>query len=140
MNREVIDIIESKKAIFVSYDGKNFETGAGMGVSPIISKIRQDKNYFSGKQIGDIVIGKAAALLLVLSGAKSVYGRIMSKAAIEIFKENNIEFKYSEVVEYIHNRTNTGLCPLEDSVKDENNPEKALEKIEERIKLLMKNK
>ena len=121
----------------VAIHGEHIYKADGMGVKPILTPMRNDMGFFKDYEVADTVIGKAAALLLVLSGVKAVYGKIMSRAAVDIFMENGIEHQYGMLVDYIKNREGTGLCPLEDAVKTENNPQKALYKIEEKIEQLM---
>ena len=133
-------IVNSNKHAFIAINKNETYTSDDIGVKPIITKLRQDKEYFKDFVIGDKIIGKAAALLLVLSKVNYVYGKIMSKAAVEVLQSNSIVFEYGEIVDFIQNRTNTGMCPLEDSVKDTCSPENAFFLIEERIKELMKNK
>lgn len=133
-------VINNKQHAFIAINENETYISDDIGVKPIITKLRQDQEYFKDFVIGDKIIGKAAALLLVLSKVKYVYGKIMSKAAVEVLQSNSIVFEYGEVVDFIQNRTNTGMCPLEDSVKDTCSPENAFVLIEERIKELMKNK
>ena len=110
---------------------------AGMGVKPIITPMRENRRFFKGMQVGDTIIGKAAALLLVLSGVEMVYGKIMSKAAVEVFVKHGVAYQYERLVDFIQNRQRDGLCPLEQSVLDEDDPEVAWNKIEKKIEELM---
>ena len=34
-------------------------------------------------------------------------------------EKNNIKYEYNKKVEYIKNRDNTGMCPMENKYKDE---------------------
>ena len=137
MNKIIIEMIEEGEYSLVAISGEDIYKGSGIGIKPIISPMRENVEFFKGKEVGDTVIGKAAALLLVLSGAKAVYGKIMSRTAVIVLASSGINYKYGELVEFIKNRDNTGMCPLEDAVKDENTPEIAIALIEKRIKELM---
>ena len=64
---------------------------SGKCVRPIIVPMRTDRSFFEGKYVADTMVGKAAALLLALSGARYVYGEIMSQAAVPVLKENGME-------------------------------------------------
>lgn len=110
---------------------------SGIGVKPIVSVMREDRYFFKGKYVADTIVGKAAALLFVLSGAKYVYGEVMSKTAISVLEENGILFEYDELVEYTKNREGNGMCPLEQCVRDENDAVVAWIKIENKIAELM---
>lgn len=137
MEQQLIDRIADGQYTCVAKGEKIDYQASGLGVRPIITPMRQDRSFFKGKQVADTVVGKAAALLLVLSGAVEVYGRVMSRSAVEVLKAHGVEYQYDELVDYIQNRTGDGMCPLEQSVLEEENPAKAFDKIEKKIAELM---
>lgn len=139
MNLKIIDLVRGESCTFAAFDGESYYEASGIGVKPIITPMRQNREFFKGKEVADTIIGKAAAMLLVLSGAKAVYGKVMSKGAVQVLKDHGIEISYETLVEYIENRAGNGMCPLEDSVKDEEDIHIAYNKIEKRIEELMKN-
>ncbi len=112
----------------------------GIGVKPIMQWLSQDEAFFENAVVADKIIGKAAALLLILSNVKAVYGRVMSDSAIEILTKYNVPYEYGEKVPNIVNRTNTGMCPLEQSVVDIDTPNEAYIAIKQKISELMKDK
>lgn len=114
-----------------------FYQTSGKGVKPIIFPMRTKRSFFSEKSVADTTVGKAAALLFVLSGAKYVYGEVMSKGAVSVLQENGIKFEYGQLIEHIKNREGTGRCPLEECVQDEVDPAVAWIKIENKISELM---
>ena len=67
----------------------------------------------------------AAALLLVYGGASEVYTPMISKSAVKVFKEHNMIYSADKVVNYIVNKSGTGLCPMEKAVRNVNNPNEA---------------
>ena len=66
INEAVLAIIAEKKYSCVAWRKGICYQAAGMGVKPIITPMRDNRNFFAGMQVGDTIIGKAAALLLVL--------------------------------------------------------------------------
>ncbi|MBQ0036114.1 MAG: DUF1893 domain-containing protein [Firmicutes bacterium] len=88
------------------------------GIMPVISKIRENKDYFLGLEVVDKVVGKASAMLFAYSGAKRVNALILSVAGKEVLDKYNIDYQYDELVPYIINRRNDGMCPMEIVVKD----------------------
>ena len=110
---------------------------SGMGVKPIITPMRTNKKFFQGLQVADTIIGKAAALLLALSGATYVHGCIMSRAAVAVFQRQGMAYEYDHLVDYIYNRQQNGLCPLEQSVLDVEEPEQAWDRLEAKLQELM---
>lgn len=135
---KAIELFKSEDVSFVGLKGNEFITSKGIGVKPIIEQLRGNKKALRGYSIADKVIGKAAAMLLALSEVEFVYGAVMSETAIEVLKQHHIDYSYGECVAYIENRTHTGMCPLEDCVKDCGDVEAAFELIELRIAKLMK--
>lgn len=103
-------------ALYRSYD---------RGVLPLLTFLDSSIN-FSCFSAADKVVGKAAALLYCLLGIRAVYASVLSDAAADIFTRNGIAFSCESKVPSIRNRTNTGLCPMENAVKDIEDPHHAL--------------
>lgn len=87
------------------------------GIIPMIDFIGKnyDLNDFS---VADKIVGRAAAMLFIKAGIKSVYAQVISSSAIELLAKNGIECEWSTQVDHIINRKGTGLCPMEVAVKD----------------------
>ena len=103
-----------------------------------MKELRKERHAFEHGVIADKIVGKAAALMAILGGAKAVYGQVLSESAEKILQIYGIEYAYEEKVPYIENRTKTGQCPLEESVISVDDPEKAFEVLEETIAGLMR--
>ena len=121
-------------------DNKIFYCSNEIGVKPILSKLNENINFYKDADIEDTVVGKAAASLYVLERINFVYAHTLSESAKTYLEKNNIPFKYDELVKEIRNRTNTGMCPLEKSVIDIDDPILAKEAIEDTVKILMSKK
>ncbi len=107
-------------------------TSTERGVKPLIGWL--DGNIdLKGFSAADKVVGKAAAFLYVLLGVSEVYARVMSEAAIRVFTENGITFQCDVSAKNIINRTKTGICPMEETVKEISSPDEALTAV--RLKL-----
>lgn len=105
------------------------------GVKPLIQLIKSQDN-FKGFCAADKVVGKAAAMLYVLLGVKEVYANVMSKSAVNILIRHNILPFCDITTKSIRNRTGTGLCPMEQTVKNIESPKQSYEAIIEKIKLM----
>ncbi len=138
MKNKIIEILKENKYSCVALDenGVYYES-VGIGVKPIITPMRDDKYFFKDKYVGDKIVGKAAALLLILSGAKYVYGLVMSKGAVEMLSKYGVDYSFGTLVDFIENRTKTGMCPLEECVKDCDDKDLAFDIIERKICELM---
>ena len=112
----------------------------GIGVKPLMAFLREDGRFFEGAAVADKVVGKAAALLLVKGGVREVYGRVMSEAAMAVFRRFGIPYSFETAVPFIQNRAGDGICPLEDAVSTIGEPEEAFPALEARIAELMANR
>ena len=108
------------------------------GVKPLLHLLSEKKGFLKGASVADKVIGKAAALLMVLGEIKEVHTLIISEPAIKVFEKYNIPCFYDKKVERIVNRTGDGLCPMETLCLDVEEPKEAFEKIMGFIKTMKK--
>ena len=138
MLQTAIDLIAAGRYTCVMVqEGRVALAMRGVGVRPLVFARQSGRPLLSGAQIADKVIGKAAAVIAVLGGASEVYGQVMSESAVEYLDRFAIPHSCGALVPRIQNRTNTGLCPLEDSVKEIDDPALAFAAIERRIAQLM---
>lgn len=109
---------------------------SGMGVSPLLAVYNQFGNSLSGCRVADTVIGKAAASIIVLLGAREAYGEIMSEPGLRLLSEHGIAASYGSLVPKIQNRKKDGACPLESAVAAANTPTEALQAINDFLKAI----
>ena len=103
------------------------------GVKPVLMPMNEDLHFFKGLSVADKIVGKASAMLLALSGAKEVYAHILSEAGKRILEQYGIAYEYGELVGYIVNRKGDGMCPMEETVKDIEDPMEAFQALNERV-------
>ena len=121
-------------------DNKILYCSNEIGVKPVLSKLNENIDFYKDADIEDTVVGKAAACLYVLAKIKYVYAHTLSEPAKIYLENNNVSFKYDELVKEIRNRTNTDICPLEKSVINIDDPVIAKTALENVIQILMKQK
>lgn len=131
-------LLSSASTIAVVSDGEVF-TSQERGVKPLLFLLKEKKEFLKGASVADKVIGKAAALLMVLGEIKEVHTLIISEPAIKVFEKHNIPCFYDKKVTRIVNRTGDGLCPMETLCLDVENPQEAFEKIREKV-IILSNK
>ena len=125
-------LISSSSTIAVVSNGEVF-TSQERGVKPLLHLLSEKKGFLKGSSVADKVIGKAAALLMVLGEIKEVHTLIISEPAIKVFEKYNIPCFYDKKVERIVNRTGDGLCPMETLCLDVDEPQEAFTKIKEKV-------
>lgn len=107
------------------------------GVKPLLNWL-DDKMVFNGYSAADKVVGKAAAMLYVLLSVSKIHAFVISKRALEVFAKSGIEVTYDTLVERIHNRTNTGFCPMEEAVWEIDDLQEGLQAVREKVAQLAK--
>ena len=95
------------------------------GVKPLLSWIREESD-FSGFSAADQVVGKAAALLYAKLGVRYLYTGMLSEKAVPVLERYHIETSADCTVPYIKNPRGDGICPMEQTVWDLENPEEAV--------------
>ena len=106
--------------------GESICTDRRRGVRPLLELLESGHN-FHGYCAADKVVGKAAAFLYVLLGVRAVYARVISAPAISVLSRHGIDLTFDVQVPAIENRTKTGICPIESSVWNTDDPATALE-------------
>ena len=109
---------------YYSYDG---------GIKPVITKIIEDEHYFKGLSVVDKVVGKASASLFIMSGVKDIYALVLSKAAKDMLEKYCIPYRFDTLVDFIENRNKNGMCPMEMTVKDIDDPVEAFVALKNKI-------
>ncbi len=130
-----LSLIERGAGCVVIKDGKIVKVKNERGVSPVMELY--ESGELKGAYVVDKIIGRAAAMLLILGGAEGCYGVVMSKGAKELLKTHGIGAGYETLAEFIQNRSGDGVCPMETAVKNISDPKDgytALKKALESIK------
>jgi len=130
MSREPISCV-------VMQNGTTVYTADGRGVSPLLRLYDNSPNTLKEAFVVDKIIGKAAAMLLVLGGAVRVYGVVMSVPGCAYLEQHGIETAYDRRVDFITNRDRNGICPIEGAVLDIDDPHEGLTAIRATIDRLM---
>lgn len=121
-----LEIAKSQLAghsICLCKDGAWF-TDDGRGISPMLRFLDESRDL-RGFSAADQIVGKAAAMLFVKAGIAAVYGEVMSQAGAEFLEANGIPHDCGTLTEQIINRQGTGICPMEETVSELDDPETA---------------
>lgn len=104
------------------------------GIKPLFMAIMDKKDAIKGGSLADKVIGKAAAMLCAKGGIYQIYTRTISQGAVDILEAKSISYNYDNKVDYILNRTKSGLCPVENLSKDQADVDILIKDIESFLK------
>lgn len=131
---EAVSLIEKDgKACVVIKDGVFVAVKDGKGVSPLLELLDSSPDLLKDAAVVDKIVGRAAAAICVVAGVKSVYGVTTSADAISFLSAHDIPCESLNTVPKILNREKNGLCPLDDSCKDLDDPAKMLDAIRAKI-------
>ncbi|MDR1699606.1 MAG: DUF1893 domain-containing protein, partial [Lachnoclostridium sp.] len=119
------NVFEQEEATCVIVNEKDTVISFERGILPVLKQFNEVNNPLTGASVADRVIGKSAAFLFVYGKAKEVYGEIISDHAIDVLNKYHIPFTYKKRVPSIINRKGDGMCPMEMSVLDIDNPKEA---------------
>ena len=117
---EIKEILYQKNAsLVVHYENGEIKEYYQDRIKDMKDILQENLDALKGAIIADKVIGKVAASILTVAGVKEIYADIISEFAIPVLKENGIKYTYLNKVDYIKNKDNTGMCPMENKYKDE---------------------
>ena len=110
--------------------GSELYTGDERGVKPLVGLVKENRDM-TGYSAADKIVVRAAAFLYVLLGVGEVYAEVMSEGAEKLLRGHGITPFSGCLTERIINRAGTGLCPMENAVKDipDDQPDRALTEI-----------
>lgn len=100
-------------------------------VSSIVDLLDNKPDLLKNSIVADKVIGRAVAMICDCGEVEFCYGSIISKGASDLFKQANISYKAKKEVEFIKNKDNTDLCPIEKLTLKVDNSNEGIEKIKE---------
>ena len=108
-------------------------TSREKGIKPLIEVIESNINT-KGSFAEDKIVGKAAALLYEYMNVEAVHADVMSKDGLDILKAHKIKASYNILTDKIINRKGDDICPMEKTVADIFEPQKAFDALKLKIK------
>lgn len=125
---EIKEILNKKDAsLVVAYRNGTVKEYYNDRIIDLVSILKEDENALKGSIIADKVIGKVAASVMAEAGVKEIYANTLSKIAIPVLENNNIQYSYETLVDYIKNKDKTGMCPMENKYQNETDIKKIYE-------------
>ena len=113
--KEILETEKETTFVAISPTGEIYRSSE-MGIVPITDLIDSRKDFLQNAYVADKVIGRAAAFLLARGKICGLYTKTVSHLAKQVIDMNGIPFFFEEEVEFIKNRNQTGMCPMEQAV------------------------
>ncbi len=101
------------------------------GVKDLFCLVASRRHVLEGASVADRVIGRGAALLLVLGKVKCVFAQLISSQAVQVLQDAKIIVEYDTMVPNIINRAGIDICPVEKLTMGISQPDLAFERIRE---------
>lgn len=116
--------------------GDDLTVSREKGIKPLLKLTQGDD--LRNASAADRIVGKAAAMLYALTGVEAVFAQVLSEQGRTVLKRYGIVYEYGTLTENIINRSGTGLCPMEEAVKDIDDLKEALAAIKAKVAALAK--
>lgn len=129
-------VARGKAACVFVRDGVLVGQGMGSGVKPLLEMLDSSPHAMAGSWLVDRIIGRAAAAIAVIGGVKRVHAGVMSAGAADFLKAHGVPFTVDETVPVIINRAKTGQCPMEDAVRNLDDPSAMVAAVRSELKRL----
>jgi len=119
---ELKDILRHDKcSLVISMSGVGYSEYNGKGVSDLYKIYTNEPEKLKDACVADKVVGKGAAIFMVLGGVKEVYAETLSASALNLLRKNGVRVQYGTFVEEVLNNAKDALCPVEAICKDKEN-------------------
>lgn len=129
---EAKTLLKEKDATLVIANGENVCVYFERGIKTLLSLLQNNPQLLKNAQVADKIVGKAAALLMIVGGVKEVYAETISESAIKVFQKHQVPFTFAISTPQIINRAGTGPCPMESCVEGIDDPACAYEALKQK--------
>jgi hypothetical protein len=119
-------LTQGGKTFVLVGDDKLLFYSAEHGLAPILGLLDTNPSLLSGAIAGDSIVGLAAAFLLILAGVKAVFAGVITDAASELLSANDVVVTWQETAPYLVDRELRSRDKLDELLKGETDPLKAL--------------
>ena len=121
-----IEILRDGYSVVLVKKGKTLSKIKGQGVGSFFDAIEEAGEDAVGASLADQIVGRAVALLSLHYCLASVHGEVMSQPAADVLEKAGIDLSQKVLVPFILNRHQSALCPVENLVKEIDDPGEAL--------------
>lgn len=133
---KALAVLRNTDASFVYVTEEAVLTSEYKGIRRLLALVNEQTTLAEGF-VADRIVGKAAALLMVLQGAKNVYAETIDQPALAVFRTHGVNVLFRKLVPIIINRAGDGICPMENAVLAVDDPREAFTVLSETVKKLM---
>ena len=136
MNSYLATLEKTGNSLMVYRGGDLVFQSASNGIRPHLEAIEALGEGLRGTIMVDKIVGRAAALLILYSGAAEACAAVLSAQGRRVLDMHGLKFTYAEEVEHIKMRDGRIYCPFEAMVQDITDPQEAYVAIVEKMRSL----
>ncbi|MGL6199194.1 MAG: DUF1893 domain-containing protein [Lachnospiraceae bacterium] len=134
VNRARVALTHGDKTFVIIGENKVNYYSEKRGMAPLLELLEQAPEKLEGAIIGDRIMGRAAAMLCIFGKVKAIFAMSISDEAIDMFEKHHILATWQETVPYIVERDLKSRYKLDLHIKDEEDPQTAVEMIKDYCK------
>ncbi|MCI8760686.1 MAG: DUF1893 domain-containing protein [Clostridia bacterium] len=120
---------KKEASLVVGYQNDEIKEYYHERIMDLKSILKEDEKALQNSIIADKVIGKVAASIMAVAGVKEIYANVLSKMAIPVLEKAKIKYSYGQMVDFIKNQPQTGMCPMETKYELESDIRKIYQEI-----------
>jgi len=120
---------ERDLTLVIVKEGKVIFETKSQGIGGFLQAIKKLGKKLVASSVADKIVGAAAAMLCVYSGASSVFAVTISKEGVRVLENNNTIYQFENRVPNILNHDKTDICPFEKLAIASKDPKEAYTKL-----------
>jgi hypothetical protein len=136
MNRYLDELERTGSSLMVYKGGRLIFQSSSKGIRPHLEAIEQLGDTLHGSVMADKIIGRAAALLILHSGAAEAHAALVSTPGRQVLEQHGLKFTYAQETPHIKMQDGRIYCPFEAMVQGISDPAEAYRAITEKMRAL----
>lgn len=113
---QMLDMLNAQGLSLLVFNHGELTTHANRGIQDLLQLISEQPERLNGAVAADKVIGKSAAVIMIVGGVKEVHTNLICTPARELFEKEGILVFATEEVPMILNRDKSGMCPMDTQI------------------------
>ncbi|MBP5318664.1 MAG: DUF1893 domain-containing protein, partial [Paludibacteraceae bacterium] len=114
---------ESNCSCVVRHEDGSIDQYWQRGVFDLYDLYTGSPQKLQAAEMSDKVVGRGAAMLMVLSGVKALRTHAITTPALRILRDHGVWVVFDTEIDHIDNRDKTDWCPLEKRLRDIDDPQ-----------------
>jgi len=136
MNSYLEELDKTGNSLMIYSDGRLIFQSASKGIRPHLEAIETHGEALRGTLMVDKIVGRAAALLILYSGAAEAQAHVLSRPGRQVLDMYGLPTSYVELVDHIKMKDGSIYCPFERMVQGVTDPDEAYAAIVEKMRSL----